>query len=177
MNRSLIRVLLFGLGCSLVLGCVPHYSKYQYISFLDDEVIPVERGRARISGLKNHDEMPVKYILSRDDYQLYFETDLESYWPSVFISGISDGKEVFLEGENKSQCGGFYSFPYRDRLDGKMPRLRYEWSPPFLCPNVDPTSEDKLISVLVFDGKELIGRETLRFKLENSGWVVGSDAI
>lgn len=160
-------------------ACVPSGTKYQYIFFEESPVEIVGHGKAEIKSLKSHEIMPIHYHLDRELYKVDFYVDLKSVWPSLFIKGIDQkGQDIYLEGVFLSQCGGFYDYPYRKKIEGKKVQLRYEWSPPFNCPTKEPVADDMTISFLVLgeDGTSL-GEETLPFVLRDNGIYFENDAL
>lgn len=177
MNKNIFSWLFSFMGCTLMVGCAPHYSKYQYIEPIDEVSRVIEQGKSEVSGLKKHKLMPIRHELARDKYLIYLDVDVKSFWPSVYITVESSGKKLSLQRAGQGQCGGFYSYPYRESIDDKVNELRYEWSPPFFCPYSAPDDSPKIISFSVFDGDELIAQEELHFSLIENGWVVSFDAI
>jgi hypothetical protein len=163
---DLLKICLFSFSVIYFVGCVPQYSNYKYMVFSGDGIAVLKKGQAKLEGLSGHGEMVTGYMLSRDSYKIKLNVDLNSFWPSVFLIAEIDDGSVLLEDDNRSQCGGFYYFPYRNKFEGRKIELRYEWSPPFLCANASPSKSDQVNSIKVYREGKLIGNDLIKFELD-----------
>jgi len=174
---NLLKIYLFIFSVIFFVGCIPQYSNYKHMVFSGEGIVVLKKGQATLEGLSGHSEMVTGYMLSRDSYKIKLNVDLNSYWPSVFLIAEIDDGSVLLEGDNRSECGGFYDFPYRKKFEGRKIELRYEWSPPFLCANASPIESDQVISIKVYRDGKLIGYELIKFELDSNGKVLNMDSV
>ena len=175
---------LFGvLMMPIVQGCVPYLSTYRYISLEEVEGISVvEKGRADISQIYSHTEMPLKYELDRELYTLYF-TMKQRYATSVRIIAKKNDAPISIEEKYISgSCGGFRDEYLKENASLEESKTKfYMWGSRGRECIHDRYSPNKEHSYIVFDvidenGKK-IGSEKIPFKFIVNGKYISYDAI
>lgn len=174
---SLLKMFLIAFLAISFGGCVPNEYPYKYISLegiSDLEVLT--KGRSNLKGLKNHDEMPIKYEMKRDGYTLIFEVDKSSYWPSMIISVKPQENSILtIRGESLGKCGAFRS---QNTTDSEN-TIRYVWAPPFKknCSSDDALNDNHTFKVRVFRGEDLLGDELINYQLKANGTYTEYDGL
>jgi hypothetical protein len=152
-------------------GCGPYIEPYRYIHLADVPGLEqVEKRQPALSGLHLAGPMPVRYRLSRADYELDIAVPGTSYLPAVELRVITPGLTLVPTSAEVPPspvfCGAWY--PHPDEPD----RLAFGWSP--RCADDQPRE-------IAFDvegsGGGTVGEERLSFRLERNGWLVLVDAV
>lgn len=166
-------------------GCVPSVTQFIYISLADaPDIEIVERGR--FTGDKSffHEEMPVKYKLSRDTYDVFFLLDQLVAGQVMFVWAVSsqgqnlDIKKIDVPGS----CGGFRSFTSRKINSSQI--SAYVWG--IQTKNcvledgrykLDVEQKYRHISFKIFDQETFVAQESIPFNWANNGYYVQYDSL
>lgn len=144
---------------------------YNYIALENIEVTSF--GKAELHKMENHTEMPLSYIFNAEKYNLFFDLDKKSYWPSIYIKALNhENEELNIDIESGNICGSV------DKYKSNKKIVRYSWLPDHkvACTEIE---EQKLKSIVVtiIDNNRILGAEEIMFEIVNNGYFYLADGI
>ena len=182
-----IEAFFFTLSLLLISACAPVFYNYYYISFEGYPDIKVlHYGESKVSNLKHHEEMPIKYQLSKESYTVYLDLDLVTNGgPRLFIKAKKkNGSPLDIHGVVTSNIApskrcGLFDEPYpQDKVPVNELVKVYNW---YLSRNGCSMSDDNtnrmVVSFEVINDNKVIGKEVLPFKIVHNGFYILNDAI
>ena len=156
-------------------GCWRDFD-YEYIS-LSGKMEIIEYGRSSAPDLRHHTDMPVRWKLTRDQYDLFAEVDRTAIAPSMLFS--IEGKSLIdatIKGTTPSPCiGGFIDIIPSEVERRGYPEggLRYLWQPSSSTRCRDAVaangSENRLVIEIYNGVGTLIAEEEILFVVKTNG--------
>lgn len=169
-------------------GCV-QYFPYKYIA-LDEQVVEVTaRGIPHDDGepLKDHEEMPLSYALTRPAYEITARVHQENVWQTMLIFELRSTNrtdDLFLVGVARLNCFGAFIADHRFLIlppKRHSTSLRYYWYRHNIerCAKApEPTAAERVLLLRIEDENgKLIGEERLPFEIRQNGYIRNVTAI
>jgi hypothetical protein len=155
-------------------GCTNMRFDYYFISFEKIEGAEIlERKLIGLPNLKNNSAIPVRYLITRDNYDLFIEITDKSYSPHAKVS-VKDGKYFVVPKRDTSavsDTGKICSSYYLDAKDKST--LSFGWSIECLSDEV----EKAIIFDVVDASGALVSSERMRFQIKQNGEYILRDAL
>lgn len=169
MREELGKVVLLALAVALMsaTGCLPHVSRYQYLSFENvpgadvESVAPID-----VENLVFGSTIPVEYSLAREGYTLRLSIDPRSYFPNATVE-LADSPGVHLvprpsrgaRADRPRPCGSY------DDIAESGERFEFSW---VICGD-NTNQEERVVAFDVVGDNWGVKEENLPFTLRSDG--------
>jgi len=158
----------------LIFGCYSDFD-YEYMSLAQSMEI-TEYGQTELHGVRDDTDMPIRYVLERDEYVLYAVVDTKSISPSAIFN--IEGKSLIdanIKGESIRCIAFFHSVNAAEVSRREYPEdgIRFSWKPNKIppCDSVEtPTGSDRKVVISVYDGTgRFVTKEEILFEIKANG--------
>jgi hypothetical protein len=164
-RKAVLLALAVALGAAT--GCIPHVSRYRYLSFEELQGVNVESvAPIEVENLVFGSVIPVEYSLVREGYTLRMSVDPRSYFPNATVE-LTDASDVRLvprpsrgaSANRPRPCGSY------DEIAISGDSFVFSW---VIC-GVDADPDELVVAFDVVGGNLGVREEALQFMLRSDG--------